>query len=355
MEKKHITIKEIAQKCGVSVSTVSRVLNDSPSVNPAKRAKIQAVIDDYNYQPSMFARGMISNKTNTIAVVVSDITNPYFTELVSEINQYSKTVGYSLLLFNTMSAGHSKFSSPIDNEIDLFKTIIEKQVDGVIILGGEIDKEKIAPPYAKALNQLSQKIPTVVVGQQNADIKCQFVERNLELGTMMITQHLLALGKQRIGFIGGEPGVCITEKRLKAFKETLSLYGTVEEDFILLNDYYAKDGYDAMVELLEKGQLPDAIVAINDTVALGAIRALADYQKSSPQDLAIASCDQFSTSAYSVPRLTSINQHNDFLGRIAIKTLTELITDDHVETTFDHRPELVIRESCGAKQSKKRG
>lgn len=349
LEKKKITIKEIAQKSGVSVSTVSRVLNDSPSVNEAKRKKIQAVIDEFDYQPSMFARGMISNKTHTLAVIVSDITNPYFTELVAEINQFSKIAGYSILLFNTMSAGSSKFSAAYESEVAIFKTIIEKQVDGVIILGGEVDQEKIAPAYAVALNQLSYKIPTVVIGQKHVAIDCTFIERNLTLGTTMVTQHLLALGNKKIGFIGGEPGVTITGERLNAFKKTLSIYSHVEERYIILNDYYAKDGYVAMQELLAQGDLPEAIVTINDAVALGAIRALVDAGKNCPKDIAIASCDQFSTSAFSVPRLTSINQHNDFLGRVAIKTLTQLIDETVDEIVFDHRPELVINESCGAK------
>lgn len=348
MEKKTITIKEIAQKSGVSVSTVSRVLNDSPSVNAEKRQKIQAVIDELGYQPSMFARGMISNKTNTLAVIVSDITNPYFTELVAEINQSSKTVGYSILLFNTMSAGTSKYNSAYENEVAIFKTIIEKQVDGVILLGGEVDKVDVSPEYTAALNQLSHKIPTVIIGQEHPEIDCVFIERNLALGTTMITQHLLALGNKKIGFIGGEPGVTITDERLKAFKHTLEIYSQVEERYILLNDYYAKDGYAAMEKLIAQGELPDALVTINDSVALGAIRALVDAGKSCPEDIAIASCDQFGANAYSVPRLTSINQHNDFLGRVAIKTLTQLIDEQKEDLTFDHRPELDIQESCGA-------
>ena len=108
MSKKAVTIKEIAKYCGVSVSTVSRVINNNPSVNPEKRRKIQDAIEQLGFQPSMLARGMVSNETRTFAVVVPDITNPYFTSLIYEIEHHCKEQGYSLLLVNTMSAGKNK-------------------------------------------------------------------------------------------------------------------------------------------------------------------------------------------------------------------------------------------------------
>ncbi|MFV0393890.1 MAG: LacI family DNA-binding transcriptional regulator [Coprobacillaceae bacterium] len=348
MSKKTITIKEIAKQSGVSVSTVSRVLNNNPSVAPHKRKRIQEVIDELGYQPSMFARGMISKQTHTFAVVVPDITNPYFTSLIFEIEQYSKELGYSLLLMNTMTAGKNKIQDSPFSESNDFKTIMEKQVDGVIILGGEIDKEEINDEYLQSLHRLNNQIPVVIIGQNHDGCECLFVERDLEKGVTLLTQHLLALGNTSIGFIGGEPGVKITEQRLHTFKKIMGIYSNIEDDYIILNDYYIKDGYQAMKQLIEQEKpLPQAVITINDVVATGAIRALADAGLQCPKDIKIASCDYFMNSEYQVPRITTIDQHNDYLGKIAVQQLLNIInsSDDTIESF--HNPELVIRESCG--------
>ncbi|MGL4696545.1 LacI family DNA-binding transcriptional regulator [Enterococcus larvae] len=346
--KKNITIKEIAKKSGVSVSTVSRVLNNHPSVSPVKRAKVQAIIEEESFQPSMLARGMVSNQTKTLAVVVSDITNPYFTSLVSEIELASQDQHYSLLLFNTMTAGHKKKPDGSFIEKDTFNTILEKKVDGVLILGGEIDRDNPNPDYLKALNQLNKQIPVLIIGQAQKDCTCSFLERDLEKGVFLAMQHLLALGYRRIGFIGGESGVKITTQRVQAFEKALSLYSTFDASLLYLSDFYTEDGYQSMTKIIQEQEtLPDAVLAINDRVAIGAFRALKDKQLSCPEDIAIASCDAFPDGEYQIPRITTINQHNQILGQLAVKRLLKLINEEPLGAIDLHSPDLIIRESCG--------
>ncbi|WP_321383341.1 LacI family DNA-binding transcriptional regulator [uncultured Enterococcus sp.] len=346
--KKNITIKEIAKKSGVSVSTVSRVLNNHPSVSPVKRAKVQAIIEEEGFQPSMLARGMVSNQTKTLAVVVSDITNPYFTSLVSEIELASQDQSYSLLLFNTMTAGHKKKPDSSFIEKDTFNTILEKKVDGVLILGGEIDRDEPNPDYLHALNQLNKQIPVLIIGQAQENCTCSFLERDLEKGVFLAMQHLLALGYRRIGFIGGEAGVKITTQRVEAFEKALSLYSTFDSSLLYLSDFYTEDGYQSMTKIIhEQEKLPDAVLAINDRVAIGAFRALKDQQLSCPEDIAIASCDAFPDGEYQIPRITTINQHNQILGQLAVKRLLKLINEEPLGVIDLHSPDLIIRESCG--------
>lgn len=348
MSKKTVTIKEIAKYCGVSVSTVSRVINNNPSVNPEKRKKIQEAIDQLGFQPNMLARGMVSKETKTFAVVVPDITNPYFTSLIYEIEQNCKEQGYSLLLVNTMSAGQWKDSNSCLYEIENFKRLREKQVDGIIVLGGEIDKMTVDQRYIDTLNQLNKQIPILIIGQKEVECECTFIERNQEKGVIALTQHLLALGHRDIAFIGGEPGVKITESRLQAFKNTLSIYTKVNQNRIILTDYYMKDGYNAMRQLIAQDQtLPTAIIAINDNVAMGAIRAIADANLSCPKDVKVVSCDYFNNSEFFVPRLTTIDQHNEFLSQFIVKKLIALVHNESIPLEFYHEPELIIRESCG--------
>jgi LacI family transcriptional regulator len=352
--KGKITITEIAQKSGVSVSTVSRVLNNSPSVSPKKRERIQRIIDEHNYTPSIFARGMINHKTKNIGVILPDITNPYFASLFLQVESFALKNMYATLLFNTMfSRNPQRYETSLTEE-EYFKIILEKQVDGVLILGGQIDKDDVPDSFVQALNQLHRQVPVVIMGSRIDGCECLFVERNLKQGVTSIVHHFIALGHERIGFIGGEPGIRITTSRVDAFTQSLrSLGQTVPGTYIVTSDYYAPDGYTAMTQLLDMNpdRLPTAVVAINDMVALGAIRAMKDRGLQCPEQIAIASCDQFLQSDYSIPRLTSMDQHNEYLGRMAVLQLISAINGSDETISINHSPELIIRESCGASRA----
>ncbi|EPE7741250.1 LacI family DNA-binding transcriptional regulator [Listeria monocytogenes] len=349
---KKITIQEIAKLSGVSVSTVSRVLNNSPSVSAAKRKKIQAIIDEHNYTPSVFARGMVNKQTKNIGVILPDISNPYFISLITQIQKFALDYMFSTILFNTMLAepNNKNNQHPLTEE-DYLKIILEKQVDGLLILGGEIDKEIVPKEYITALNQLNNEIPVVVIGSKILELNCLFIERNLKKGVTTLVSHLTALGHKNIGFIGGESGVKITTYRLESFKEAMTSYQhPVNDDWVVLSDYYTADGYAAMTQLLENSAtLPTALVAINDNVAIGAIRAINDAKLSCPEDIAIVSCDQFMNGDYQTPRLTSMDQHNEYLGKMAILQLISAINGQVEPMIINHNPELIIRESCGSK------
>ncbi|EBH4247968.1 LacI family DNA-binding transcriptional regulator [Listeria monocytogenes] len=349
---KKITIQEIAKLSGVSVSTVSRVLNNSPSVSAAKRQKIQAIIDEHNYTPSVFARGMVNKQTKNIGVILPDISNPYFISLITQIQKFALDYMFSTILFNTMLAepNNKNNQHPLTEE-DYLKIILEKQVDGLLILGGEIDKEIVSKEYITALNQLNKAIPVVVIGSKTPELNCLFIERNLKKGVTTLVSHLTALGHKNIGFIGGEAGVKITTYRLESFKEAMASYQhPINDDWVVLSDYYTADGYAAMTQLLENSAtLPSALVAINDNVAIGAIRAINDANLSCPEDIAIVSCDQFMNGDYQTPRLTSMDQHNEYLGKMAILQLISAINGQVEPMIINHNPELIIRESCGSK------
>ncbi|MCU07246.1 LacI family DNA-binding transcriptional regulator [Listeria monocytogenes] len=349
---KKITIQEIAKLSGVSVSTVSRVLNNSPSVSAAKRQKIQAIIDEHNYTPSVFARGMVNKQTKNIGVILPDISNPYFISLITQIQKFALDYMFSTILFNTMLAepNNKNNQHPLTEE-DYLKIILEKQVDGLLILGGEIDKEIVSKEYITALNQLNKAIPVVVIGSKIPELNCLFIERNFKKGVTTLVSHLTALGHKNIGFIGGESGVKITTYRLESFKEAMASYQhPINDDWVVLSDYYTADGYAAMTQLLENSAtLPSALVAINDNVAIGAIRAINDANLSCPEDIAIVSCDQFMNGDYQTPRLTSMDQHNEYLGKMAILQLISAINGQVEPMIINHNPELIIRESCGSK------
>lgn len=349
--KNKLTIYEIAQLCGVSASTVSRVLNKNPHVAPATQAKVTEVINRYQFSPSTVARALSSNHTQTLGVIISDITNPYFSELYLEIQRYAVDYGYSTILCNTFYGGSSHGVSDAISEHTYFRKMLDQQVDGILILGGEIDRDQISDSYSAALQHLSRQIPVVILGQTIPDCPCIFIDRNLGGGISSLVRHLLALGRRRIGFVGGEEGIRTTTARLNAYRQTLeALAIPCDPSLISLSNYYAPDGYQAMNKLLEHREAaPTAVICINDAVAMGAIRAIADKGLRVPEDISVVSCDQFPSGEYSCPRLTTLDQQNSYLGRMSIMTLIGAINGESEGINICHEPHLIIRESCGAR------
>ncbi|MDF2543268.1 MAG: ccpA 3 [Herbinix sp.] len=347
-EKEHITITQIAELSNVSIATVSRVLNGNVSVSPDKRKRVEEVIQKYNFSPNALARGLISKQTKTIGVILPDISNPYFSSMFLEIERSALEAGYTLLLCNTLFGGSSHGIRNTKEESYYFQMMIDKQVDGVLIIGGQVDLTAVEENYKQALKRLVEQLPVVVIGKEIEDIDCIFIHPENGQSVTSALNYLYMLGHRKIAFVGGQPNVTITEDRLNAYKKALQNLGlTVDDSLISLSDYYSQDGYTAMNNLISRNASFTAFLAINDNVALGAERALYDQSMKVPDDIAVISCDQFLTGEYHIPRLTSINQHHDLLARLVITTLINAIQGNANPPKFTITTELVIRESCG--------
>lgn len=346
---KRTTIEQIARDSGVSISTVSRVLNGTAQVAPDKRARVEAAIRHYDYSPSAMARGLARSQSMTLGVILPDITNPYFAALFLEMERVALEMGYSIVLFNTLYGGSSHgIASPL-NEEEYFQRMIDRQVDGVLITGGQIDLDEVGEAYRQALARLSNLVPVVVIGRPIEGTGCLFLQRESGAGVVSAIDHLYALGHRRIAFVGGQPGVNVTSARLQAYRATLQALGLlVEEELVALSDYYAKDGYQAMDELWRRQVSFTAFIAMNDMVAAGAQRSLLDHGKTVPGDVAMVSCDGFFDGEYRSPRITAIDQQNDYLGRLAILQLVNAIRGNPEPIQIAFQPKLVVRESCGA-------
>lgn len=346
--KKSITIYELAQECGVSVTTVSRVLNGSPKVAPKTRERIQAAIDRHHFSPNFVAQAMNSNRTSTIGVVIPDITYPFFSTLFLEIERFAAESGFSVMLANTLHGGSDRGITSSFGEDYYFRMMRSKCVDGVIIVGGDVDRDSISPHYIEALNDLSESLPVVIIGERIENAACSFINRNLAGGISALVNYLVALGHRRIGFLGGQKELLQTAAHLRAYRAALSALDLpLLENDIALCGYYAKDGYDRIMSLMASGgTLPDAFLTANDQVALGAVRALNDMHLSVPGSISIASCDMFPGSEFYTPRLTTIDQQHEYLGRLAVMTLLKAINGNEDPVTIEHNPRVVIRESC---------
>lgn len=338
------TIIEIAKESGVSIATVSRVLNGTVPVSPHTRERVEAVIKKYNYSPNALARGLVSRHSMSIGVLMPDISNPYFSSVFSEIEAAAHEAGYSTMLCNTLY--HSENNSCLEE--DYMQMLMDKHVDGVIIAGGQQDLIEPGQGYLDALKRLASALPLVMIGEKIDGIPCIFQDRENADGVLVAVRHLTGLGHRRIAFLGGEDGIKITRSRISAYQEALTSFGIASDPgLIFLSDYYVKDGYNAALNLLAADVRATAVIAINDNVALGAMRAFRDHGLDIPRDISIISCEQFPNADYYFPRLTSVDRHSELLGRQVIHTLFKAMKGE-TEISLPVEPKLILRDSCTA-------
>lgn len=342
-----VTIVQIAKESGVSIATVSRVINGTAPVSNATRERVNAAIQKYRYIPNAFARSLTNRQSMTIGIIMPDITNPYFSAMFREFEAAAREANYSVFLCNTAFFSAAEKQNGAPKELEYFQMMLDKMVDGVLIVGGQADLLSVDPAYKAALQHLAANVPVVVLGNQIEGVDCPFIQRESGRGIFAAVNYLVTLGHSRIAFVGGETGVGITEARQRTYYDALSVLGlSRDRDLVATSDFYVPDGYSAMQELLRRGTDFTAILAINDNVALGAYRALADAGRRIPEDVSVISCDQFFSADYFVPRLTSINQHNEQFGRFVINVLLGVIGGIRENVTLTVTPELVVRESC---------
>lgn len=345
-----VNIQKIAQESGVSITTVSRVLNGTGPVSAKTRERVELAIQKYNYSPNALARSLISRQSMMLGVIVPDISNPYFSAMFNQVERAALNAGYSVILCNTFFSSQSLKEKQKKTEEEYFQMMIAKQVDGVLIIGGQVDLCTVSEEYKEGLRRLSQIIPVVVIGKPLPDTGCLFIERETGSGVVTALNYLYSLGHHHIAFAGGEPGVVITEKRLDAYRTALGAFGlNYDSSLVALTNYYTPDGYTAAEKLLAAQKRFTAVIAINDNVAIGLHRALTDRGISVPEDVALISCDQFFMANYLTPRLTSIDQHSELFGRMVIQVLLCAIKGIGEPIKMNFTPELIIRESCGTK------
>lgn len=345
---RNVTIVEIAKESGVSTATVSRVLSGSGPVSPKTKARVEEVVRKYGYCPNPLAQGLILRQSRTLGMIIPNITNPYFSTLVGIIERAAHEAHYSIILCITSFTATSHKSGGQETEEDYFQMILDKKVDGVIIAGGQIDLCEVSDSYKTALEKLAKAIPVVVIGQTLPDIPCCFVNKEHEKGMVIAVRYLASLGHRRIGFAGGEPGIIITESRLQTYRAVLEQLGLdTDPDLVSVSDYYLPDGYNAAKKLLELDRPVTAILAMNDNIAIGAIRAISDYFLSVPDDIALISCDQFMDGNFLTPRLTSLERHTERLALHVIRLLLSMIQGTQAPEPPDLYPDLIIRESSG--------
>jgi len=327
------TIKDVAEKAGVSTTTVSHVINKTRFVSDDLAKRVGDAVRELDYQPSGLARSLRTKASGTIGIVIPDSTNPFFAEVVRGIEDYCYEHGYSVFLCNSDGAP--------DKEYHHLKLLREKGVDGFVLVSAGDDRE--------SLELLDKgKIPKVIIDRQVESINTDSVLIDNFKGGYMATIHLLELGHTRIGCITGPSQVTPSGQRLEGFNQALLEHGIViDDEMVVTGDFRSKSGGECLRRLMQAKEPPTAVFACNDIMAIGALAAARDLGYEVPDQLSIVGFDNIDMASLVIPKLTTIAQPTHELGETAAKLLLQrILKGTHKEDVrIILEPTLVIRDS----------
>lgn len=301
-----ISIKDVAKHAGVSVATVSRVLNNSGYVGQDTRIKVEKAIKELNYKPNEVARSLFKKQSSTIGLIVPDIMNPFFPELARAVEDTAIQLGYNVILCN--SDGDEKKEQ---NYLDVLQ---QQYVNGIIVSSNTLTATQIKQlniPVVSIDRVISKGLPTIVVENKK--------------GAMMATRFLQSKGCTRIGHIQGNSSIVNAEERCEGYKEIVGKEPWFNDTYIANGKYDMQSSIQATLELLQRHPEIDGIFAANDIMAIGAIKAAYQLGKKVPEDIAIIGFDGISLSKATTPELTTIEQPIYEMGEKATKMLVSLM------------------------------
>ncbi|SFI97424.1 catabolite control protein A [Thermoflavimicrobium dichotomicum] len=337
-KKGNITIYDVAREAGVSMATVSRVVNGNPNVKPATRKKVLDVIQQLGYRPNAVARGLASKKTTTVGVVIPDISNPFNAELTRGIEDIATMYHYNIILCNSDL-------KPL-RELQLIETLLEKQVDGLLFLGSAITEE-----HRSIFN--ATPVPVVLAATHDEKNEIPYVNVDNIEAAKTATSVLISEGHKRIGFIGIQLTNSIQGyPRYLGYKKALEQHQLpFDETLIEIGNGRYQSGYEAMKKLLEKDPSISAVFAATDEMAVGAIHAIQDFGRSVPDDVSVMGCNNIPIASQVRPLLSTVSVPLYDIGAVAMRLLTKYMNNEEVETDqvilqFD----LELRDSTRIKE-----
>lgn len=327
------TIRDVASLAKVSVSTVSHVINGTRVVSDETRERVQHAVAALNFVPSALARGLKSNRTHTVGMLIPNNSNPYFAEIVRGIEDRCYESGFSVVLCNTDD-------DPV-KQSTYVRLMAEKQVDGIIVVSSGTDPELIVE-----LRKLG--MPQVIVDREIEDLAADLVEVNHEAGARLATEHLLSLGHRRIACIAGPQNLSPARQRLDGYRNALEAsHIGVDTALVRTADFTSEGGHAATQSLLQLAKRPTAVVAGNDLMAVGAICAAAQHGLRIPEDLSVIGFDDIALANHTNPPLTTIAQPKHETGHLAADLLLTRISDPERELQKRVlQPFLRLRASC---------
>lgn len=341
---KRPTQNDVARIAGVSRATVSFVINDTAAgrvpISAETRQRVLQAVAELGYIPDTRAQALRSGDTKTIGLIIPDMHNPHFWENVDGVEQGAGKAGYHLLL--------SSMELNLQHGVDIFKDLAGRRIDGLILMGHLIDE---SPEAKLTLAQLlKRRLPIVEISDQLSEdhqIDCVYSDYRAVAGEAM--EHLLALHHRCIGLIYGAKTPEMAQDRLGAYQDSLQAAGLpLDPRLVAYCGPTIEDGYQAALELLQSSPRPTALMAINDLMAIGVLRAAGDLGLQVPRDLSLVSFDDTPVARYLVPRLTTASKDAVRLGKEAVRLMLERIQDPSRPRQKLHiAARLILRDSTG--------
>ena len=309
------TIYDVGRRADVSVATVSSVINNTAYVSPKLRKRVEDAIRELDYSPNLLARGLARQKTLSLGVLVPDIANFFFPEVVRGVEDKAKEAGYTIILGNSDNRS--------DKEELYLKLFLSNRVDGIALVKAP---GAMSPDLLRLLKKSG--LPIVLLDRDYPDLATDSVLVDDVDGGYMATKHLLKLGHRRIGIISGVPGVSTTDGRLQGYEKALRESKIkIDDDLIATGDYGIDSGYEAGLGLLK--EKCTAVFVTNHMMTIGFLKAMGEHGLTTPRDVSIVSYDDFLWNDVFTPRLSCVAQPKYQLGYTAAEVLLSRIQKKH--------------------------
>src|SRR5580692_2276818 len=328
----NVTIRDVAKATGVSTATVSNVLNKTGKVGSATRRVVLSAVKRMGYVPDVHARHLASRYRRTMGIIISDIENPFFPEVVKGFETRARQLGYDVILSDT--------NYDPRRTREAAERMMEHKVRGVAVMTSEIS--------IKLIHQLARRRIAVTfldlapVRKYMSNLRIDYFS-----GVHQIVQYLYAEGHRRIAFVAGRPGLKSNIVRLEAYEKSMRELG-LEPGPVLPGDLRFEGGLAAGISIAKLSSRPTAVVAVNDLTAVGVVKGLLNSGCRVPQDISVTGFDKTRLAEYSNPSITTVDVHREALGRVAADALHELSsTEDPQGREYPISSELVIGESSG--------
>ncbi len=333
MMSKRVNIADVAREAGVSAQTVSRALNNKGEISAETRERVLATVERLGYRPNTLARGLVTQKTSTLGLVVPDIANPFFSEVARGAEDTAHRAGFSLLLCNTMENSA--------REMEALRTLEAQRVDGIILCSSRLSEEEFGA-------FLSRLPAVILVNRESSGNDLKSVCIDDEAGARSATQHLLRSGRRALAFLAGPPASHSGQRRAQGYQRALSEAGmTVDPALSVECTPHLEGGYNAAGQLLACCPEIDAFLCYNDLVAVGALQACAALDRRVPEDIAVVGCDDILLAGLVTPPLTTLRSDKRALGAEAVRLLLRKLAGcvDGCEDVV-LQPELIVRASA---------
>ena len=334
-----MNIKEVARLAKVSTATVSRTINGSDKVTPETAERVRRAIEELRFYPNTNARALGSGKSSMYGLIISDIINPFFPELVKSFEDIAVQHGQEVLVANTNY-------DPARMEICVSR-MLQRKVDGVAIMTSEMDEK-----FIDEFN--SRGIPLVFLDTGKPQKLISNILIDYAAGIDAAVEHLVSLGHTALGFIAGPSTLASARVRRKAFINSLKRKGVrLDASFIEEGNHRVDGGHHAMARLLDQSARPTAVLCSNDMTAIGAMGAAYERGLAVPEEISIAGFDDIEISAFTHPALTTVRLSRPEVARVAFRSLYNINKNSGKGTEYTIQPVLVVRKSTGPAPAKR--